>query len=89
MIFVSKDFINLEPKKLKNCSIFIMMQESYNSLAKNNAQALMPIFKILAKNLRSNLRLVDDGQDGKTLPGFFSNTPIFIFVNLQLGINMV
>ena len=32
----------------------------------------MPILKILAKRLRSNLRLVEDLQDGKTPPAFLA-----------------
>lgn len=74
---------------LKDCSISIMIHESYNSLAQHNAQALMPIFKIVAKHMRPNLRLLEDWQDGKTPPDFFNNTLIFIFANLQLGMNMV
>ena len=64
---------------LKDCSISIMMQESDNSLAKHNAQALMPIFKILAKHLRSNQRLVEDWQYGKTSPNFLA-TPLSLYL---------
>jgi CRP/FNR family cyclic AMP-dependent transcriptional regulator len=53
---------------LEDCSISIMTQEAFNSLAQHNAQALMPILKVLAKRLRSTLRLVEDLQDGKTPP---------------------
>jgi CRP-like cAMP-binding protein len=53
-------------RALEDCSISVMMQETFNILNQNNAQALMPILKILAKRLRSNLRLVEDLQDGKT-----------------------
>jgi hypothetical protein len=49
----------------------------------------MTILEKLVKRLRSNMRLVEDLQDGKNPPGFFSNTSIFIFVSLQLGMNMV
>ena len=54
---------------LENCSITIMTQEAFNSLAQHNAQALMPILKVLAKRLRSTLRLVEDLQDSKPPPG--------------------
>jgi CRP/FNR family transcriptional regulator, cyclic AMP receptor protein len=53
---------------LEDCSISIMTQEAFNSLAQHNAQALMPILKVLAKRLRSTLRLVEDLQDGKSPP---------------------
>jgi hypothetical protein len=45
-----------------------MTQEAFNSLAQHNAQALMPILKVLAKRLRSTLQLVEDLQDGKSPP---------------------
>ena len=66
-------------RALKDCSISIMIQESYNSLAQHNAQALMPIFKIVAKHLRSNLRFVEDWQDGKTPPDFLE-TPLSLYL---------
>ena len=50
---------------LKDCTISIMTQEAFNSLAQHNPQALMPILKILAKRLRATLTLVEDLQEGK------------------------
>ena len=54
---------------LKDCTISIMTQEAFNSLAQHNPQALMPILKVLAKRLRSTLSLVEDLQDGKPSSG--------------------
>ena len=53
---------------LEDCSISVMTQEAFNSLAQHNVQALMPSYKILAKRLRSNMRLVEDLQDGSKHP---------------------
>ena len=53
---------------LEDCTISIMTQEAFNSLAQHNPQALMPILKVLAKRLRATLTLVEDLQDGKTTP---------------------
>ncbi len=50
---------------LKDCTISIMTQEAFNSLAQHNPQALMPILKVLAKRLRATLTLVEDLQKGK------------------------
>ena len=50
---------------LKDCTISIMTQEAFNSLAQHNPQALMPILKVLAKRLRATLTLVEDLQEGK------------------------
>jgi hypothetical protein len=55
-----------------DCSISFMMQKAFSSLAQHNAQSLMPILKILAKCLRSNLRLVEDLQDDKPPPAFLA-----------------
>ena len=49
----------------------------------------MPILEILVKRLRSNLRLEEDLQDGKTPPAFLTIPLSLIFANLQLGMNMV
>jgi CRP/FNR family transcriptional regulator, cyclic AMP receptor protein len=54
---------------LEDCTISIMTQEAFNSLAQHNPQALMPILKVLAKRLRSTLTLVEDMQDGKPSRG--------------------
>jgi len=53
---------------LEDCTISIMTQEAFNSLAQNNPEALMPILKVLAKRLRSTLTLVEDLQEGKSPP---------------------
>lgn len=50
---------------LEDCTISIMTQDAFNSLAQHNPQALMPILKVLAKRLRATLTLVEDLQDGK------------------------
>jgi CRP/FNR family transcriptional regulator, cyclic AMP receptor protein len=47
---------------LEDCTISIMTQEAFNSLAEHNPQALMPILKVLAKRLRSTLKMVEDIQ---------------------------
>ena len=64
---------------LEDCSISVMTQEAFNSLAQQNAQALMPILKILAKCLRSNLKLVEDLQDGKP-PLAFLAIPLSLYL---------
>lgn len=51
---------------LEDCTISIMTQETFGSLAQHNPQALMPILKVLAKRLRSTLTLVEELQEGKT-----------------------
>jgi len=53
---------------LEDCTISIMTQEAFNSLAQHNPQALMPILKVLAKRLRATLTLVEDLQEGKSPP---------------------
>ncbi len=50
---------------LEDCTISIITQEAFNSLAQHNPQALMPILKVLAKRLRVTLTLVEDLQEGK------------------------
>jgi CRP/FNR family transcriptional regulator, cyclic AMP receptor protein len=50
---------------LEDCTISIMTQEGFNSLAQHNPEALMPILKVLAKRLRATLTLVEDLQEGK------------------------
>ncbi len=51
---------------LADCTISIMTQEAFNSLAQHNPEALMPILKVLAKRLRATLTLVEDLQEGKS-----------------------
>ena len=53
---------------LEDCTISIMTQEAFNSLAQHNPEALMPILKVLAKRLRSTLTLVEGLQEGKPTP---------------------
>ncbi len=53
---------------LADCTISIMTQEAFNSLAQHNPEALMPILKVLAKRLRATLTLVEDLQEGKPAP---------------------
>ena len=53
---------------LEDCTISIMTQEAFNSLAQHNPEALMPILKVLAKRLRATLTLVEDLQEGKPPP---------------------
>ena len=47
---------------LEDCTISIMTQEAFNSLAEHNPQALMPILKVLAKRLRATLKMVENLQ---------------------------
>ena len=58
---------------LEDCSISMITQETFNSLAQHNAQALMPILKVLAKRLRNTLQLVEDLQDGKKVSSSITN----------------
>jgi len=44
---------------LEDCTITVLTQEAFDSLAEHNPQALMPILKVLAKRLRSTLSLVE------------------------------
>lgn len=50
---------------LEDCSVSVMTREAFNSLARHNAQALMPVLKVLAKRLRSALQLIEGLQDGE------------------------
>ena len=47
---------------LEDCTISIMTQAAFNSLAEHNPQALMPILKVLAKRLRATLKMVENLQ---------------------------
>ena len=53
---------------LEDCTISIMTQEAFNSLAQHNPEALMPILKVLAKRLRATLTLVEGLHEGKPTP---------------------
>ena len=43
---------------LENCTVKVLTKEAFNSLTKNNPDALVPIFKVLAARLRSTLNQV-------------------------------
>ena len=43
---------------IEDCTIKVLTKDSFNSLAKNRPEALMPIFKVLASRLRSTLKQV-------------------------------
>jgi CRP/FNR family transcriptional regulator, cyclic AMP receptor protein len=43
---------------IENCTIKVLTKEAFNSLTKNNPNALIPIFKVLAARLRSTLKQV-------------------------------
>ncbi len=45
---------------LEDCTVSILTQEAFNSLARRNPQSLIPILKILAKRLRSALNVVEN-----------------------------
>ena len=47
-------------KALEACRVSVLTQEAFNSLAKHNPQALMPILKILANRLRQTLVILDE-----------------------------
>ena len=49
---------------LEDCTISILTPDIFNSLAKRNPQALMPILKVLATRLRGTLKMVEDLQSG-------------------------
>lgn len=43
---------------LEDCSISVMTSENFDSLAKRDPQALMPILKVLASRLRNTLKII-------------------------------
>ncbi len=55
-------------RALEDCTITLITQDAFNSLAEHNPQALMPILKVLAQRLRSTLKLVEDMRGGKKTP---------------------
>lgn len=61
---------------LEDCSISVMTQETFNSLASKNPKALMPILKVLAKRLRNTLTIIEGIEDQKL------NDPSIIAGNL-------
>ena len=44
---------------IENCTVSVLTQEAFNLLARRNPQSLIPILKILAKRLRSALKVVE------------------------------
>lgn len=54
-------------RALETCKVSVLTQPAFNSLAKHNPQALMPILKIMAKRLRQTLEIIDEREsDHKT-----------------------
>jgi CRP/FNR family transcriptional regulator, cyclic AMP receptor protein len=52
-------------RALEDCSISVMTPDTFNSLAKRNPKALMPILKVLAKRLRSTLKVIEEVDEQK------------------------
>ena len=50
---------------LEDCVMSVCSQETFNNLADHNPEALIPIFKVLVRRLRSTLALVEDLQKEK------------------------
>ena len=50
---------------LEDCRISVITPDTFNSLAKRNPKALMPILKVLAKRLRNTLRIIEDFDEQK------------------------
>jgi CRP/FNR family transcriptional regulator, cyclic AMP receptor protein len=50
-------------RALEDCSIVVMTPDTFNSLAKRNPKALMPILKVLAKRLRNTLKVIEEVDD--------------------------
>ncbi len=51
---------------LEDCCISIMTPDNFNSLAKRNPKALMPVLKILAKRLRGTLKIIEKVEGHKS-----------------------
>ena len=49
-------------RALEDCVMSVCSQETFNSLADHNPEALIPIFKVLVRRLRSTLALVETLQ---------------------------
>ena len=45
---------------LEDCSISVLTPEAFNALSERNPQALIPVLRILAKRLRTALKIVDE-----------------------------
>ena len=52
---------------LEDCTISVMTPEIFNSLARHNPEALMPILKILASRLRNVLNILERAEGQETL----------------------
>ena len=50
---------------LEDCVMSVCSQETFNNLADHNPEALIPIFKVLVRRLRSTLALVEALQKEK------------------------
>ena len=50
---------------LEDCRISVITPDTFNSLAKRNPKALMPILKVLAKRLRNTLRIIEGVDEQK------------------------
>lgn len=53
-------------KALETCRVSILTQQAFNSLARINPQALMPVLKILANRLRQTLVILDELETEKS-----------------------
>ncbi len=53
-------------KALETCRVSILTQQAFNSLARNNPQALMPVLKIMANRLRQTLVILDELESKKS-----------------------
>lgn len=45
---------------LEDCTVSILTQDAFTSLAKRNPQTIMPILKILANRLRATLKIIEE-----------------------------
>lgn len=50
-------------RALEESCISVMTPDTFNSLAKKNPKALMPILKVLAKRLRNTLKIIEDIEE--------------------------
>ena len=62
---------------LEDCRISVITPDTFNSLAKRNPKALMPILKVLAKRLRNTLRIIEGVDEQKP------QSQALIAVNIQ------
>lgn len=45
---------------LEDCTVSVLTQDAFTSLAKRNPQTIMPILKILASRLRATLKTIEE-----------------------------